>query len=70
MPHEEMPARLTDGDADALAELLDRLVSSGTQHITLETGPETKIRTVHSTDCSGRPGPCSVPNTGSVDFDE
>ena len=69
MRNDDTPVRLTDDDADALAELLDRLVSSGTQHITLETGEETKIRTVHSADCSGKPGPCAVPNLGTADLE-
>lgn len=61
MPNDNIPARLTADDADALAALLDQLVSSGTQHITLETGAETKIRTVHTADCGGKPGPCAIP---------
>ncbi len=49
-------------DPDALAALIDELMSAGTQHLNLEAGSEMRIRTVNSTDCGGRPGACAVPN--------
>ncbi len=56
-------------EAEALAEMIDRLFAEGTQHITLETGEETRIRTVNSTECGGRPGACAVPNFPYTDAD-
>lgn len=56
-------AQPEDAEAQALAEMLDRLMASGTQHINLEVGAETRVRTVNSTECSGKTGPCAVPNT-------
>lgn len=49
-------------DPDALAALIDELMQKGTQHLTLETGSEMRVRTVNSTDCGGKPGACAVPN--------
>ena len=69
MQKADFPATLTDADADALADLIDQLIDNGSQHITLETGEQTTIRTVQSTDCSGKPGPCAVPNLGPSDSD-
>lgn len=69
MAKSDLPCPLTDDDAEALADLIDHLIDCGTQHITLETGDKTMIRTVHSTDCSGKPGPCAVPNLGSSEPD-
>lgn len=48
--------------ADEIVELLDSLVNSGSQHINLNIGEETKIQTVNSTDCSSKLGACAVPN--------
>lgn len=53
--------------AEELAALLDRLFSAGSQHVNLEIGEETRIQTVNSTDCSGRPGACAIPN---AEYDE
>lgn len=52
---------------EELAELLDELFSTGSQHINLEIGNETKVQTVNSTECSGKLGACAVPN---AEFDE
>ena len=57
-------------DPDVLAEMIDRLFESGTQHINLEIGEQTGIRTVNSTDCSGKPGACAVPNFPYLDETE
>lgn len=51
-------------DADALVELLDQLCASGSQHINLDIGQETKVQTVSSTECNPRLGPCAIPNLG------
>lgn len=53
-------------DPDALADLIDSLIASGSQHINLEIGDETRVQTVNSTECS-KPGACAVPN---FDFDD
>ena len=50
-----------DPDPDELAALIDSLVESGTQHINLEIGAQTRVQTVNSTECS-RPGSCAIPN--------
>ena len=47
-------------DADELADLIDSIMESGTQHINVETGGETTVRTVNSTDC-GKKGACAIP---------
>ena len=57
-------------DPDALAALIDELMASGTQHLNLESGSKTRIRTVNSTECSGTLGPCAVPNFDYNDEDE
>ncbi|MBQ8922872.1 MAG: hypothetical protein IJ060_12095 [Oscillospiraceae bacterium] len=63
MKPNELPADAAElHDPDALAEMIDRLFESGTQHINLEIGEQTGIRTVNSTDCGGKPGACAVPN--------
>ena len=54
-------AQPEDAEAQALAEMLDRQMASGTQHINLEVGAETRVRTVNSTECSPK-GACAVPN--------
>ena len=48
--------------ADEIVALLDSLMNSGSQHINLNIGEETKIQTVNSTDCSSKLGACSIPN--------
>ena len=53
-----------DMDPDALVELLDALCASGSQHINLNIGQETKVQTVSSTECNPQLGPCAVPNLG------
>ena len=57
---------ITDSEADELVGLIDSLMSSGSQHISLDVGNDTKVRTVNSTDC-GKAGPCSLPNTEYTD---
>lgn len=59
-----------DKDVDALVELLDNLVSGGSQHIDLAVGEKTEIRTVNSTDCSGKPGACAVPTFFEEDAED
>ena len=49
-------------DIDALVDLLESLAASGSQHINLDVGEEMRVQTVSSTECSGRQGPCMVPN--------
>ena len=51
----------TETTVDELIAMIDRLIESGTQHINLEVGENTRIQTVNSTEC-GRDGACSVPN--------
>ncbi|MBR5088779.1 MAG: hypothetical protein IK093_05075 [Ruminiclostridium sp.] len=63
------PADITESDADELAALIDRLMSSGTQHIDLNVGEMTRVRTLNSTEC-GRTGPCAVPNFDFAEEDE
>lgn len=59
-----------DAQAEELAALLDALVESGSGHINLAVGEQTKIRTINSTDCSGKPGACAVPTFFEEDDDE
>lgn len=54
-------------DPDELAAMIDELMSAGSQHINLEIGEETRVQTVNSTDCSGKPGACAVPNFEEID---
>ena len=61
-----VPADITADDADGLAELIDRLMAGGTQHIDIETGDQTRVRTVNSTEC-GRVGPCAAQVPGEDD---
>lgn len=56
------PVIPSDMDADELAELLDSLVASGSQHIQLSIGEETKVQTINSTDCCT--GACAIPTLG------
>ena len=55
-------------DADELAALLDSLMASGTQHINLEIGEQTRVQTVSSTECS-KPGACAQPTPHVTDDD-
>ena len=57
------PMKNENQQAEELAALLDDLFSSGSQHINLEIGEETRVQTVNSTECSGKPGACMIPNT-------
>ena len=59
--------RMHDPEPDELAALIDSLIENGTQHINLEIGEETRVQTVNSTDCSGKPGACAVPNFDEID---
>lgn len=68
-PNHQMPED-PDQQADEIAALLDALVASGSQHINLNIGEETKIQTVNSTDCSGTLGACAIPNFEETDEDE
>ena len=52
-----------DMDPDALVALLDALCKSGSEHINLSIGEETKVQTVNSTECC-KPGACSIPTLG------
>ncbi|MDE5564323.1 MAG: hypothetical protein K2I93_04150 [Oscillospiraceae bacterium] len=56
------PDILPDMDADDLVALLDSLFSSGSQHIQLNIGDETKVQTMNSTDCCT--GACAIPTLG------
>ena len=51
----------TETTVDELIAMIDRLIESGTQHINLEVGENTRIQTVNSTECSPK-GACAVPN--------
>jgi pyruvate-formate lyase len=48
--------------AEELVALLDALAESGSQHIHLNVGEETKIQTVNSTECNPQLGACAIPN--------
>lgn len=56
------PDKELERQAQELAEMLDSLIASGTQHIELGIGEETVVKTMNSTDCSGKPGACAIPN--------
>ncbi len=56
------PDKQLEQQAQELADMLDALVSSGSQHIHLDMGEETRVRTVNSTECSGKLGACAIPN--------
>lgn len=56
--------------ADDLVALLDALAASGSQHIHLDIGEQTRIQTVNSTECNPKKGACAVPNFDQDDFDE
>ncbi len=60
MKPEENNAAL-EAQADELVVLLDSLVAGGSEHINLQVGEETRVRTVNSTDCSGMLGACAIP---------
>ena len=47
--------------AEELAAMLDELFASGTQHVNLQSGEQTVIHTVNSTECSPK-GACAIPN--------
>lgn len=59
-----------DAQAEELANLLDALVSSGSAHINLEVGEQTKVQTINSTDCNGKLGACAVPTFMDEDDEE
>ncbi len=59
-----------DAQAEELAALLDALVESGSEHINLEVGERTRVRTVNSTDCSGKLGACAVPTFQDEDEED
>ncbi len=55
--------------ADDLVALLDALAASGSQHINLDIGDETKVQTVNSTECNPKLGACAVQNFDDEDPD-
>ena len=59
----------TETTVDELIAMIDRLIESGTQHINLEVGENTRIQTVNSTECSPK-GACAVPNSEYPDEEE
>lgn len=59
-----------DAQAEELAALLDALVEGGSEHINLAVGERTTIRTINSTDCSGKLGACAVPTFLDEDNEE
>ncbi len=58
-----------DAQAQELMELLDALMEQGSQHVNLQVGEETHVRTVNSTDCSGK-GACAIPNFSETDEED
>ncbi|MBP5604365.1 MAG: hypothetical protein J6X60_02315 [Ruminiclostridium sp.] len=66
MSDERENTAITDSDADELVDLIDNLMSSGSQHVNIDIGDVKKVRTVNSTDC-GKAGPCSLPSTEYTD---
>lgn len=62
-------AELLNQQADDLVALLDALTASGSQHINLNIGEQTKIQTVSSTECNPALGPCAVQNFDDEDPD-
>lgn len=70
LENSEIPEEISDQQADEIAALLDALAASGSQHIRLDIGEETRIRTINSTDCSGTPGACAIPTPEAIDRDE
>ena len=55
--------------ADDLVALLDALAASGSQHINLDIGEQTKVQTVNSTECNPKLGACAVQNFDDEDPD-
>lgn len=64
------PMKSEEQQIEELAEMLDELFSAGTQHVNLTIGEETKVQTVNSTECNGKPGACAIPNTEWDDEEE
>lgn len=60
------PVLPEDLSPEELADLIDSLMASGTQHLNLTAGAETRIQTVNSTDCCSG-GACSIPTLGEDD---
>ena len=70
------PKKITDPEdsdlnqqADDLVALLDALAASGSQHINLDIGEQTKVQTVNSTECNPKLGACAVQNFDDEDPD-
>ena len=63
-PNNQNPNIPADMDPDELVALLDHLCETGSQHINLDIGEQTKVQTVNSTECNPKLGPCAVPNLG------
>ncbi len=55
--------------ADELVALLDKLTSSGSQHIHFNIGETTTVQTVNSTECNPKKGACAIPNFDEEDPD-
>ena len=64
--------RLEKGSPEELADLIDELMSGGSGHVNITSGDdgEVSVRTVKSTDCSGKKGACCQPTEDAVDGTE
>lgn len=51
------------GEPEELADLIDRLMESGTGHVNIQadTSGQVMVKTMRSTDCSGTKGACCQP---------
>ena len=72
----KIPKKITNPDdsalnqqAEDLVALLDALAVSGSQHINLDIGEQTRVQTVNSTECNPKLGACAVQNFDSEDPD-
>jgi len=63
-PNEHNPAIPENMTEDELVALLDHLCETGSQHINLSVGEETKVQTVNSTECNPQLGACAIPTMG------
>lgn len=58
-----------------LVSLLDKLMSEGNGHVNIEANDESgsgvaTVKTVNSTDCTGKKGACCQPTELECDFDD
>lgn len=62
----------SEEDASELADLIDRLMQSGSGHINIKAdgGEGFNVQTVKSTDCCGTKGACCQPTELSDEDDE